>query len=64
MAALDGAPLKEPHYLHSFFSSSWSRGFKDHVLESSHGWLAATVVSYCPSRLLELEQTVIKKHTG
>ena len=62
MAALDGAHLKEPHYLHSFFSSSWSRGFKDHVLESSHGWLAATVVRYCLNRPSELEQTVITKH--
>ena len=26
-------------------SSSQSRGFEGHVLESSHGWLAANVVS-------------------
>ena len=43
--------------------SSQSRGFKDHVLESSHGWLAAKVVSYCPSRTSELQPTVITKHS-
>ena len=43
--------------------SSQSRSFKDHVLESSHGWLAAKVVSYCPSRTSELQPTVITKHS-
>ena len=39
--------------------SSQSRGFEVHILESSHGWLATTVVSYCPSRTSELQPTVI-----
>ena len=40
-----------------------SQGFEVHVLESSHGWLAANVVSYCPSRTSELQPTVITKHS-
>ena len=43
--------------------SSQSQGFEVHVLESSHGWLAATVASYCPSRTSELQPTVITKHS-
>ena len=43
--------------------SSQSRGFEVRVLESSHGWLASTVVSYCPSRTSELQPTVITKHS-
>ena len=44
-------------------SASQSLGFKDHVLEGSHGQSAATLVSYCPSRSLELEEVSIKKHS-
>ena len=34
------------------YSSNQMRGFKDHVLKSYHGWWAATVATYCPSRPL------------
>ena len=44
-------------------SASQSLGFKDHVLESSHGQSAATLVSYCPSRSSELEETATTKHS-
>ena len=43
--------------------SSQSLGFEVHVLESSHGCLAAPMVSYCPSRTSELQPTVITKHS-
>ena len=43
--------------------SSQSQGFEVHVLESSHGWLAATVASYCPTRTSELQPTVITEHS-
>ena len=39
------------------------RGLRVSVLESSHGWLAATVVSYCPCRTSELQPIVITKHS-
>ena len=42
-------------------SASHSLGFEEHVLESSHGQSAASLVSYCPSRSLELEEKVITK---
>ena len=36
------------------FSSSQSQGFTGRVLGISPGWLADTVVSYCPSRSSQL----------
>ena len=44
-------------------SSSQLLGFKDRVFESSHGQSAATLVSYCPSRSSELEETATTKHS-
>ena len=43
--------------------SSQSRGLRVNDFDSSHGCLAAPVVSYCPCRLSELQQTVITKHS-
>ena len=43
--------------------SSQSWGFEVYVLESSQGWLAETVVSYCHSKTSELQPTVITKHS-
>ena len=44
-------------------SASQSLGFEEHVLESSHGQSAASLVSYCPSRSSELEETATTKHS-
>ena len=57
-----GTPRFES-YLLQRLPSRQSRGLRVNVLESSHGCLAAPVVSYCPSRLSELQQTVITKHS-
>ena len=45
------------------FSASQSLGFKDLVLESSEWQSAASLVSYCPSRSSELEETATTKHS-
>ena len=44
------------------FLSSHSEGFKDEDLGNSPGWWAATLATYCPSRLGELAQKTITKH--
>ena len=38
-----------------------SQGFEGNVLGSSSGWWAATVATYCPSRLVELPKTLPSK---
>ena len=47
----------------SINSVSQSLGFNDHVLESSHGKPGGILVSYCPSKSLELKEKVTTKHS-
>ena len=43
------------------FSSGQSQEFDNYFFESSHGWLAATLVYYCPRRCWEIGPTAVTK---
>ena len=45
------------------YSSERARGLKDDILVPSPGQLAATVATYCPAKLSQLELTATTKHS-
>ena len=57
-----GAPNGVSRSILQCYSYSHSQGFKDDDLGNSPGWWAATVVTYCPGRPLQLTQKNITKH--